>query len=388
MGEFVFKRVLHPVGQGAFFSEHFYDVNGNTLFNVVYDCGEMRTTKHLDHEIDNTLNITGKPEMINVMFVSHLDFDHISGIDSLVKMGSLTRNSVVVLPLHYPLVLKLVIQSFRDAGGHLFNGAYDGLQSLFDSEVKILGIDDNLSTEPNDPIGIEEVLDGLVHYGRVKSMVPLCYRNLWYYLPFNTILDDDRYIKFQQALAIAQIDSSQLEDINYVQQHLEKLVDIYTHLPRTTNSVTAINVNSLNILSYSAKGLVFNGLWQNYFESSSRWWYRWEADQAIISRFSCLYTGDCVLENHFKKCLDSFLNNIMSRIGMLQVPHHGRSRNYNKAIACRKEILSGFTNFNSTYKASKFVKQIMHDFSVASKPFYQITENFHARWEMYVRFER
>ena len=53
----VFKRVLHPVGQGAFFSEHFYEDSGINYFNVVYDCGEKRTTKHLDPEIENTFHV-------------------------------------------------------------------------------------------------------------------------------------------------------------------------------------------------------------------------------------------------------------------------------------------------------------------------------------------
>ena len=57
MGEIVFKRVLHPVGQGAFFTEQFFDNNGKTIFNVVYGCGEMRTKKHLELEIENTLNM-------------------------------------------------------------------------------------------------------------------------------------------------------------------------------------------------------------------------------------------------------------------------------------------------------------------------------------------
>ena len=34
----IFKRTFHPVGQGAFFTEQFYDDNQDTLlYNVVYD---------------------------------------------------------------------------------------------------------------------------------------------------------------------------------------------------------------------------------------------------------------------------------------------------------------------------------------------------------------
>ena len=38
-GLMIFKRVFLPVGQGAFFTEQFYDNNQDTLlYNVVYDC--------------------------------------------------------------------------------------------------------------------------------------------------------------------------------------------------------------------------------------------------------------------------------------------------------------------------------------------------------------
>ncbi len=42
MADIFFKRILHPVGQGAFFTEQFLDENGTSVLNVVYDCGEMR----------------------------------------------------------------------------------------------------------------------------------------------------------------------------------------------------------------------------------------------------------------------------------------------------------------------------------------------------------
>jgi len=42
MTDLVFKRVLHPIGQVAFFSEQFYSEDKETLlYNVVYDSGSM-----------------------------------------------------------------------------------------------------------------------------------------------------------------------------------------------------------------------------------------------------------------------------------------------------------------------------------------------------------
>lgn len=114
--------------------------------------------------------------------------------------------------------------------------------------------------------------------------------------------------------------------------------------------------------------------------------YPWYDELVYESRCSCLYTGDCVMEVHFDKCLDSIVKYVLPQIGMLQIPHHGHATCYNKATVHRDFIRSGFTNFNSTHKANKFVKQIVHDFSVMGKIFFQITEHFHSRLELYVKF--
>lgn len=90
------------------------------------------------------------------------------------------------------------------------------------------------------------------------------------------------------------------------------------------------------------------------------------------------------MDAHFNKCLDALVKYINAKIGMLQIPHHGRQSCYDKATACRSEIITGFTNFNSTHKKNRFVKQIVHDFSVTGRMLFQITEHFHSRMEMYV----
>ncbi len=68
----IFKRVLHPIEQGAFFTEQFYDENDVNIFTVTYDCGEKNSNKHLEREIDNTLYPTGQPVEIDLMFISQL----------------------------------------------------------------------------------------------------------------------------------------------------------------------------------------------------------------------------------------------------------------------------------------------------------------------------
>lgn len=380
----VFKRVLHPVGQGAFFTEQFFDSAGNAVFNVVYDCGEYRTTKHLDKEIENTLNVTGAPDVIDVMFISHLDDDHINGIDHLIYTGCLTNKSTVILPLNYPLVIKLILEQEADALRGLYpNDASDALRRLFDTGAKILGIVNNNDGVLNNALSLNDI-QGIPNYGAVRSLQPMIFKNLWYYIPFNTILDDDRYRKFQEALYAAKIDRSQLTNANYVKDNIDKLIDIYKKLPKGIGHVTAINVNSLNVLSYASNEICLGRIWLNNFGSDVIWRGDWDSGMVYYSRCSCLYTGDCLMEAKFEHCIDLLVKYITTRIGMLQIPHHGREGNYDRKIACKREIYSGFTNFNSTHKANKFVKQIVHDFAVTGRLFFQITEHFHSRMELYV----
>lgn len=380
----VFKRVLHPVGQGAFFTEQFFDNAGKAVFNVVYDCGEYRTSKHLDKEIENTLNVTGVADVIDVMFISHLDDDHINGIDHLINIRCLTNRSTVILPLNYPLVINLILEQEADAlRGQYPDDALGVLQRLFDMGAKILGIDNNNDGVLNNTVPLDDI-QGLPNYGAVRSFQPMMFKSLWYYIPFNTILDNDRYKKFQEGLDAAQIDRSLLTNAVYVRDNLDKLIDIYKKLPKGIGHVTAINVNSLNVLSYASNEIYLGRVWLNNFGSDVMWRGDWDGGMVYRSRCSCLYTGDCVMEAKFEHCIDLLVKHITTWIGMLQIPHHGRAGNYDRKIACKREIYSGFTNFNSTHKANKFVKQIVHDFAVTGRLFFQITEHFHSRLELYV----
>ena len=79
-------RTIHPVGQGAFYSERFFDGN-RVIGNVVYDCGSVSPSLVIS-EIDATYNAD---ERIDALFLSHLDRDHINGIPYLAKFCKIDR---------------------------------------------------------------------------------------------------------------------------------------------------------------------------------------------------------------------------------------------------------------------------------------------------------
>lgn len=68
-------RTFHPVGHGAFYTERFYDENGNNIANIVYDCGS-KTISHQD--LDAVVNSEFQQgENINFVFISHSHDDYV-----------------------------------------------------------------------------------------------------------------------------------------------------------------------------------------------------------------------------------------------------------------------------------------------------------------------
>ena len=94
---FSVKRVLHPVGHGAFFTEQFIADRRN-VFNVVYDCGVMYDSlSNLYEEIDNAFAKSTR-SFVDYIFISHLDEDHVNGIEYMIRRGYVTKETSFVLP--------------------------------------------------------------------------------------------------------------------------------------------------------------------------------------------------------------------------------------------------------------------------------------------------
>lgn len=71
-------RKFLPVGQGAFYYEHFGECETSTgkVINVVYDCGSSTDVKIVEQQIERNFS---RKEKINALVISHLHEDHING---------------------------------------------------------------------------------------------------------------------------------------------------------------------------------------------------------------------------------------------------------------------------------------------------------------------
>jgi glyoxylase-like metal-dependent hydrolase (beta-lactamase superfamily II) len=88
-------RTFHPVGQGAFYSERFYEGdNPQAKYNIVYDCGTSWGV------ITKAKKVVGlafdKNDRIDYLFISHLDFDHVSLVNTLIEREFGIRSMLLI----------------------------------------------------------------------------------------------------------------------------------------------------------------------------------------------------------------------------------------------------------------------------------------------------
>lgn len=573
-----FTRTLRPVGQGAFFTECF-DMDGYETI-VVYDCGST-SKEPLISEIkqfknDHNSFFDYAPAPFNILFISHFDDDHVSGLKELLKKtlvdeafidvlvkeyswfgidkalvkklvlvylfkkysglvsileepffenliekfsverflvkdllisyilyinddkdindnkGSRidlsshpeyvyyylgifiddylqkekTPHSVIIVPFLYPNLIKILLPEMKN---ELSEDTYEALEALFNSHIKIIGLDDNgFSNIPyrgdTPSINKEDLyknrLKTIDSYTRIR-ISDSDKEDCWYYMPYNTIPDNGRKEKFLFELLRSlkhseglmhdwfidnggdKIDDSEIREMmnkpkrfwnskeeniihaleNFLKDGVSTLltdpatIDDFMTLLKTLyknaspgiKNVTAINVNSLNVLSWGSerlrerqisvneivykkqrienqkgplyqfsKNIKANQRYQSYLANLNTVYHYNELMKSVL--FSCLYTGDCLMEDNFFEHVDDINNYLLrSSIGLLQIPHHGRKHNYDKQIL-HKPITSSFINFKKAHKLGANAEEIELDFLGVGRPCFEITENEETRF--------
>ena len=77
------ERFFYPIGQGAFYAEKHQ--RGDKKFTIVYDCGTCLNCKAGQLNFANIVieKAFKKKEQIDILFISHFDYDHVSKIKKL-----------------------------------------------------------------------------------------------------------------------------------------------------------------------------------------------------------------------------------------------------------------------------------------------------------------
>ncbi len=354
----VIVRTIHPVGQGAFYSERFIDEAGNCQFLMVYDCGSNSPQK-MEREISSSIK---EGEKINILFISHFDYDHVNGLAYLKRKYRIEK---VVMPLISPSDRWFYL---LDLPSTLYNIILNP-QTFFDGAsivyVNSIAEDESADVANDDPINIDE--SSLTTIASGTKMVSSCIAD-WCYIPFNFDEENRRNV-LKMNLLKHDIDITSLEgcDLKYFTENL-------VIIKRAYQEVCTDGANKTSLILYSGPTLkrMFHKWW------SGNLWSR--CCQTVKDNAACLYLGDTDLNQQRKNksiLHDLYLaiGNIGGNIGTIQLPHHGSIKNFNKDILPMwnypKSYFASFGDKNQFgHPSSEVLEYIMQESS-----FYGVTEN-------------
>ena len=150
--------IQHPVGQGGLFSGTL-DL-WDTRFRWVYDCGSVRSDEESRNREIDTISIMGD---IDVLYLSHLDDDHVNGIARL--LGNCKVKDVVIPHLYDYEFLAFMAMDLRmgdisELSRNYIEMAFDETNWFLERRVeRVIRIQRSDSTGPT-PLSSEDSGDG------------------------------------------------------------------------------------------------------------------------------------------------------------------------------------------------------------------------------------
>lgn len=324
------RRCFHPVGQGAFYSERHMCHNIN--INIVYDCGTEYKNRNNTGIKSVVRQSFRKDDVIDILFISHFDFDHISLIDTLRK--TVKRIKRVVIPLLQEEEKVFLYKVYKALGEDDLAQLVKEPNKFFGEEgeeTRIIPVGPSPGEENRggDPIVLsDEARDPQ----RVRSGTPLTLPDIdsyWAFVPYNHEYQS-RSREFRKKLTDEGIDIDKLiHDSQYTLcPAIKKTIkDIYKGLSG------GINENSMFLYS----GPLYKKDLDIHFWRRRYWLKCLHREHPYYCtyhynthRVACLYTGDGDLNEvdvrgvAYKQYWDL--------IGTIQIPHHGSLPSFNEKV--------------------------------------------------------
>ena len=233
-------RVFHPIGQGGFYTE---DVNGKL---VVYDCGGNSTAFIKDY----LKSFLQKGQTIAAVFISHLHWDHINGLEKLFSecnveklyLPQLTKNRIIETILynsiHFP-ESNANGKSIVNFVEQIINGSIPAIQVIEEGNI-----DNN-----------EEYQDRYIHSGshiKVSENATGGVDYKWVYIPYTPLSiksnfeSNDKYVQkikniYEKSsdVELAKNVAELLKDLNHIE--LQKLYTTLYKKPHNSQSMTVFS---------------------------------------------------------------------------------------------------------------------------------------------------
>ncbi|MDR0822367.1 MAG: hypothetical protein LBN20_01115 [Endomicrobium sp.] len=349
------RRIFHPIGQGAFYTEQFDTDEGK--LSVVYDCGSLRSGVNKEAMIQTVFK---SGDSIDILFISHFDTDHMNFLSDIKKLKIEIKKVVIPLLSSNPIAIKILQVLYPEtpntpdspngSNGTFFDNTAlkTYLKQFLDKSTEIVTVNpikkkelsDNDSkiwkslyaksesdyiSDSNSQIKANESKEKTIESGDVitltsKKRIDLSgFENrmeiIWKYVPYN-FKSDERSKQFIKALKRAGIS----ENCTYDDRTIKKIKKIYASIDGN------LNENSMVVFSLPDKR-------EDKFRVNNYYGYSGTNYRKCHSP-GCVFMGDFDAKKNLKEGLQQLLNSYyMDKIiGVLQIPHHGSRENYNSEL--------------------------------------------------------
>lgn len=338
----IINRIFHAIGQGAFYSEK------HEGFHIVYDCGTSSSQKVLLEKINYSFSQDDKV----VLFISHFDKDHISGINELRKRTNITH---VIMPLLYDEDKVLRIAYLR--ANRLNEKILANPKEYYGEKTKIIYVATSDSNRnPGDLLNLDDFSEeigskNIVDIKTIPSGTQITNgKSDWVFVPYNYD-SKNRHQKVIELLKDNGIDPQKLIEnpscaIDYLTNNPRKFKDIFNSVGQYTKNRYGSFINENSMFLYSG----------SIIEPCKRF-CQINDEKANVNIYclhtGCIYTGDGNLNLvELDKVYSKFINNV----GTVQIPHHGSQYNFKEDCFIGKNyicpITTGFRHLKSAENIS------------------------------------
>lgn len=327
------QRIFHTIGQGAFYSERHENIN------VIYDCGTewKNRAKGIFNKVV-TQSFSNK-EIIDILFISHFDYDHVSKIQTLRKHVKEIKR--VVLPLLHDNE-KILLSNFYRALGINILTLINEPEKYFGDNTKIIYVRPSENNESliND-ISETQNLDDIVKSNytnkiEINSGVKLTISGImnWIFIPYNNNYTNNHNDLIKE-LKSEGFDTTKL--INEPKYTLDKIIkDVSLSKSKGGKKLKEIydrlngKVNQNSMFLYS--GPIQNNKYHKHCfvgEMHRHFYNNLYYHCNHSDKVGCIYTGDGDLNIvDIKLIFKSYWENV----GTIQIPHHGDIKSFNKRV--------------------------------------------------------
>lgn len=308
-------RIFHPIGQGAFYSERI----GNKT--IVYDCGVWHQDYSSKRARSVVKNAFPDNHQIDVLFISHFDFDHVSLVPLLLEKFAV---KAIVIPLlaetEKILISQLLEASDISPMAELASnpGQFSNDRNISVIQVKA-GEDPEAEANSERPT-IEINPDSNIETREIDSgtiiKIPNSQISNWVFIPFNHE-EKQRTKQLEEQFKDRDIDLNRLNETDYFKDNRKEIRDAYASLDGNVNENSLFVYSGPNDSSVSYRPYPFS-FFCEFFYFHPRDTY---------DKPACIYTGDGDLNvvNIHKVYKDFF-----GFVSTIQIPHHGSKKSYNE----------------------------------------------------------